>query len=108
MDNFLEIENQKQKEIIPGFKARFVHTDHMTISFWEIEKGSKLPEHQHPHEQVSQVLEGKFELTIDGKTQVMVPGKIATIPSNVLHSGLAITNCRVMDIFYPVREDYKL
>lgn len=108
MDHFLEIEDQKQNEMIPGFKARFVHTERMTISYWEVEKGSKLPEHKHHHEQVSQVLEGEFELTVDGVKQLMVPGKLAVIPSNVLHSGLAITDCRIMDIFQPVREDYKL
>jgi len=108
MDSFILIQNQKTKEIIPGFVARFVHTKNMTISYWEIKKGSKLPEHAHIHEQVSQVIEGQFELTIDGKSEIMVPGKVAVIPSNVIHSGIAKTDCKVMDIFYPVREDYKI
>ena len=39
------IENIEQKEIMPGFKGRFVHTNSSTIAFWEITKGAILPEH---------------------------------------------------------------
>ncbi len=108
MSDFIDIREILGKELIPGFKARFVHSANMTISYWEVTKGSRLPAHQHFHEQISQVTEGKFELTIDGKSMVMEPGKVAIIPSNAVHSGLAITDCRVMDIFCPVREDYKI
>lgn len=107
MSHFINIEEITQKEMIPGFKARFIHSEEMTVSYWEIQKGSTLPEHHHVHEQISQVIEGKFELNIAGNSQVMVPGKIAVIPANVLHSGAALTDCKVMDIFSPVREDYK-
>jgi quercetin dioxygenase-like cupin family protein len=108
MENFITIKEQKSHEIIPGFKARFIHTENMTISFWKIKKGSKLPEHSHPHEQVSQVMKGIFQLTVDGITKDMKPGQAAVIPSNAVHSGMAISDCTVMDIFAPAREDYKV
>ena len=34
------------------------------------------------------------------------PGDIAVIPPNVKHSGKSITNCKIIDVFYPIREDY--
>ncbi|MFZ3274345.1 MAG: cupin domain-containing protein, partial [Lutibacter sp.] len=68
---------------------------------------SLLPEHAHIHEQTTQVIEGKLELVIDGVTTVLEPGMIANIPSNVIHSGKALTNCKVTDVFSPTREDYK-
>jgi quercetin dioxygenase-like cupin family protein len=46
-------------------------------------------------------------LVIDGVSTVLVPGMIASIPSNVIHSGKALTNCKVTDVFSPTREDYK-
>ncbi|MBC7651963.1 MAG: cupin domain-containing protein, partial [Deinococcales bacterium] len=64
------------------------------------------PLHSHPHEQVSQVIEGKFQLTLNGEVRVLESGDIAVIPSNTQHSGLAITNCKLLDVFNPVREDY--
>ena len=95
------------KEIVKGFKARFLHTESLSIAFWEVEEGAELPMHNHIHEQVSQILEGEFEMTIDGITKVHKPGSVLVIPSNIPHSGKAITACKILDIFSPVREDYK-
>jgi len=103
----ININSLEQKEMLPGFKARFVHSERMTISYWEVLKGAKLPEHHHPHEQISQVTKGIFQLTIDGDFHVLERGKVAIIPSNAVHSGIALTDCKIMDIFCPVREDYK-
>ncbi|MEM7660178.1 MAG: cupin domain-containing protein, partial [Bacteroidota bacterium] len=84
------------------------HTERMTIASWHIEAGAVLPEHQHPHEQVAYLTKGELELTVGGKTQRLVPGKVAVIPGNTPHSGRAITACEVLDVFQPVREDYRL
>lgn len=104
---FVNLEDIAQKEIVPGFHARFLHTDHNTISHWNVEAGATLPEHAHVHEQTSIVLEGKFELTVAGEARALEPGQWAMIPPNVPHSGKALTDCKIMDIFYPVREDYR-
>ena len=100
------IQSIESKELLPGFNVRFVHTDRMTFAYWDIKAGSVLPEHSHEHEQVATISEGEFELTIEGQTQKLVPGKIMVIPSNVIHSGVAITDCKMTDVFCPVREDY--
>jgi quercetin dioxygenase-like cupin family protein len=102
-----DISKIEQKEIIKGFKGRFFHANSFTIAFWEIEEGSELPEHSHIHEQSTHVIEGKLEMVIDGAISVLEPGMIANIPSNVIHSGKALTNCKVTDVFSPIREDYK-
>ncbi len=104
---FYDLIKQKSKEVFPGFHGIFIHTERMTFAFWEIDKGSSLPAHNHMHEQVANVLEGEFELTIDGIVQVLTPGTIATIPSYSTHSGRALTACKILDVFSPVREDYK-
>jgi len=94
------------QEVVPGFTARMLHSAHMTFAFWQITAGSLFPEHHHPHEQVALLLEGRFELTVDGETSVLVPGTVLVIPSNARHSGRAISDCRICDVFYPIREDY--
>ena len=95
------------KEIAPGYLSKLIHTANNTINFIDVAAGSTVPMHQHIHEQLSFVLEGQFELTIDGNVQVLDKEMYAVIPSNVLHSGRAITECKMIDIFSPVREGYR-
>jgi len=104
---YINLDDLPQQEPIAGYRARFVHADQMTLAYWTIEAGAAIPEHAHPHEQVATVLSGEFELTVGGETQRMGPNDVAVIPSNVPHSGRAITECRMIDAFHPVREDYK-
>jgi quercetin dioxygenase-like cupin family protein len=93
--------------VLPGMHGRFLHSGSMTFVMWLIEQGGAFPPHAHTHEQVVHVLEGELELTRDGATIVVKPGMVAIVPPNVVHSGRALTECRVMDVFSPVREDYK-
>lgn len=92
---------------MPGFLARFIHTENLTIAYVNIEAGAVLPEHAHMQEQITQVLEGKLEFTIEGETQIMETGSIAVIPSNCKHSAKALEPCMVIDVFNPAREDYR-
>lgn len=103
----VELASINPKEIVPGYSARFIHTENMTFSYLDVKAGAALKEHSHPHEQVAHVLEGEFELTLDGEPIRFKPGQVIVIPSNVPHSGLAITDCTLLDVFYPVREDYR-
>lgn len=95
------------KEIVPGFQAKFIHSEGMTLAYWEVEAGAALPEHSHPQEQIANVLAGEFELIVAGESRVLVPGQVAVIPGDVPHSGRAITACRLLDAFQPAREDYR-
>ncbi len=104
---FTELSNIPSREIIPGFHGKMIHTDNMTFAFWEIEAGAPLPEHSHPHEQVAHMIEGEFEFTINGETKVVSPGMLTVIPGDMPHAGKAITACKILDVFQPVREDYQ-
>ncbi len=65
------------------------------------------PEHQHPHEQTVNVLEGTLDLVVAGEPIVLTAGQSYVIPPDVPHAGRARTACRVLDVFAPVREDYR-
>lgn len=104
---FQDLIDLPEKEIVPGYRARFIHGDNLTLAYWEVDPGAALPEHSHPHEQIANVLEGKFELTVAGETRALEPGQVAVIPGNVPHSGRALTACRLLDAFYPARDDYR-
>ncbi len=95
------------KEIFLGYQGKLIHTEQMSIAFWDVEQGATVPEHSHMNEQVMEVLEGEFELTVDGVTKVYKPGTLVVIPSYAKHGGKALTSCKLMDIFSPAREEYK-
>jgi quercetin dioxygenase-like cupin family protein len=104
---FVEVPALATKEIVPGYTARAIHTGTMTFVYWTVTEGAVMPEHSHLHEQIAHVLKGRFELTVDGETRVLEPGTVAVIPPHVKHGGRAITECELLDVFNPEREDYK-
>ena len=104
---FIELADIQEAEPVEGYHGRFVHAETMTVASWSIEANAVIPEHAHPHEQIACMLEGRFELTIDGDTQVLEPGSVAVIPSSAPHSGKALTACRIIDVWHPTRDDYR-
>jgi quercetin dioxygenase-like cupin family protein len=107
MTTVTDLNQQSRQEIVQGYAARFVHSPNVTIAYWEVEAGAELPEHFHPHEQLTNVMEGQFRLQIDGESFLLEPGYVVEIPPDVPHAGMALTPCRLIDVFYPVREDYR-
>ena len=105
--SFHEIASLRFKQTQLGAELRTMHTGTMTFAYWTMKGGIDFAMHQHPHEQVAHVLEGKFELTVGNETMVLEPGKVAVIPGGVMHGGRSLTDCKLLDIFHPEREDYK-
>jgi len=91
-----------------GIHGALYHSDQLTFGHLILEEGALLPEHHHVHEQWTHMIEGQLEFTLDGDTQILTPGNSVFIPSNVPHSARAISICKVIDAFLPVREDFKL
>ncbi len=96
------------REIFGGtIRGHYAHQDLMTIGEVDLQPGILLPMHSHPHEQITYVISGRFEFTVGGETTIMEPGMVALIPGGVTHGGRTLTSCRVIDLFSPVREDYR-
>ena len=70
-------------------------------------KGGVGAAHVHTdHEQVSRVLAGSFEATIDGKKVVLRPGDGFYAARGTMHGVVALEDSVILDIFTPVREDF--
>lgn len=53
--------------------------------------GWALPPHRHEHEsETMYVIEGEFEVTVDGDTRRLGPGEVAHVPRGVTHSGRSL------------------
>lgn len=105
---FLDTEHRERRPIVPGIEMRTFWGEQMLLSKADLEPGAILPPHSHPHEQGGVILSGKLTLTIDGVTQVLHAGDIYLVPGGVMHNGVAgPEGCVAVDIFSPVREEYK-
>lgn len=96
-----------KKTLVAGIIGQYVHGENMTVGWVSIKAGSDLAVHQHPHEQITIMLEGKLEMQIGNETVHLEPGMIQVIPSNTPHGAIAHTDCTLVDVFNPVREDYR-
>lgn len=70
------------------------------------EKGGVGSPHRHPHQQVSYVVEGRFEVEIEGKKEILEAGDAFIIPSNAMHGAVCLEDGILIDTFSPSREDF--
>ncbi len=69
--------------------------------------GATLPEHRHPHEQVTHVISGRLRLILHAgsETHELAAGDSFYLASNVPHAAEAPEDAVVLDTFNPPRED---
>lgn len=101
------IKNIKPKELAPGITGHYVHGEKSSFGYIELKKGSQVPMHSHINEQITYIIEGQLDMIIDGVVFSLTDGMYHVIYANVPHSAIAIADCKVIDAFSPVREDYK-
>lgn len=96
------------KELFPGAVARTFWGEKTLLSLLELAPGCEVPRHSHPHEQVGIMLEGEMEFTIGDETRIVRAGDVFVIPGGVEHSvKVGDKPARALDVFSPVREEYK-
>ena len=74
----------------------------------EIMPSAKPALHDHPHEQMTYIIEGTCRFVIGDEVIEMGAGDLILIPPNIRHSLEVTGNKPVlnMDVFSPIREDY--
>ena len=103
-----EIKNINPKQLTDGITGYYAHGKQMSLGLVELKAGSIVPMHQHVHEQITYILEGQLDMNIDGVPHTLTAGSFYVIPSNVWHGAIAVTACKLIDVFAPVREEYKM
>jgi quercetin dioxygenase-like cupin family protein len=101
-------EECSQHTIFPGVHIRTCAAERMMLSLVDLEAHAVVDEHNHPHEQVGMVLQGRVLFSIGGEEKTLQPGDMFRIPGGVRHRVVVLDQpARVLDIFNPVREDYR-
>ncbi|EGK02909.1 MULTISPECIES: cupin domain-containing protein [Dysgonomonas] len=82
------------------------YNDELMLVKVSFEKGSIGDMHSHPHVQSSYIESGRFEVTIDGKTQELAQGDGFYVPSGAVHGLICLEKGAVIDAFSPMRKDF--
>lgn len=105
--SFFKESDLKAEEVLKGITLRAVSGEKTMMTFFEFEPGTAIPSHNHPHEQLTYVIEGEIEFTLEGETKVLLPGDGIVIYANQEHSAKILSKpSKAIDAWYPLREDY--
>jgi quercetin dioxygenase-like cupin family protein len=106
-DFFIPAGSGSRHRIFPGVDIVTTAGHALMLSVVNLEPGSVVPDHSHPHEQMGIMISGRLQFTIGGITKVLGPGDIWRIPGGVVHKVVAIDGpALALDCFHPIREDY--
>ncbi|HEY3939353.1 MAG TPA: cupin domain-containing protein [Bryobacteraceae bacterium] len=90
----------------PLFDRQFVVGDRVMVARILMKEGCLVPQHSHLNEQISHILSGVLQFTIDGKEIVVKAGEVLLIPPHLPHAALALEDTIAIDTFTPPREDW--
>ncbi len=94
-------------ELLKGCDSHLVSTEGMTISFLTMKANEIFDLHTHPQEQFMIVLEGYCDEVVEDKMYRLEKGDAIYLPPNIIHGAIVReTDCKVIDLFSPRREDY--
>lgn len=105
---FTRFEDIAAFELTTGVAGRPLFGEGAMINLIEFEPNAEVPLHDHPHEQLGVVLRGVQVLIVDGVEHALGPMECYVLPGGVPHAAYAGPDgATVVDVFQPVREDYK-
>jgi quercetin dioxygenase-like cupin family protein len=95
-------------EMLPGVTRRAVYLEGVMLTFFDFEPNAIVPEHHHPHQQITWIVAGTMEFSLDGEKRELHAGDGVLIPPDVPHSAVILDGpCRALDAWHPIREDYR-
>jgi quercetin dioxygenase-like cupin family protein len=101
------IEALPERRLAAGVTIKPLAGDHAMLNYVRLDPDAEVPLHAHEHEQLGLVLEGEMHMQIGNERRTLRPQDTYVIPGGVRHGGRAgRSGALVLDIFYPLREDY--
>jgi len=95
-----------EEPLNPLLSRKLITGDRIMMSHVILKKGSVVPAHKHANEQITYILRGTLKFEVNGKDIVLREGDVLHIPSNVVHSAVALEDTLDLDVFSPPRQDW--
>ena len=91
----------------PGVERKILaYNDAVMCVEHRFEQGAMGSLHSHPHTQLTYVVEGVFDFTIDGETHRVGKGDTLLKTDGVVHGCTCVEAGVLCDIFLPMRKDF--
>jgi quercetin dioxygenase-like cupin family protein len=97
----------------PNMVRRQAHTDNVMLVIADLTggPGSTVPLHQHPHDQISYIVSGEVNFIVgEGEERTvdrLGAGDVVVVPPHAPHMVEVLSeSARVIDCFFPLREDF--
>ncbi len=105
---FFEYEKIQTEDLGQGISRKILAFDEKLMSVEvSFEKGAIGEAHLHDeHDQISYVLDGVFEYTIDSEKFIGRKGDSFYVKPNQMHGAVCLEAGRLLDIFTPQRKDF--
>ena len=91
----------------PLVTRQVIHSDQMTISRLNLKQGAIVPRHHHVNEQITMLQKGRLRFVFDDGERIVEAGDALQIASNLPHLVEALEDSEAIDLFSPVREDWR-
>ena len=91
----------------PGIQRKILgYQENLMLVKVFFEKGSVAAVHHHPHQQIGFILDGRFELEVGRKKDILSAGDCFSVPANVRHGATCLEKGIILDSFSPMRKDF--
>jgi quercetin dioxygenase-like cupin family protein len=105
---FVSFGSLRSYGLTDGVSAKALFGEGAMLNLVELAPEAVVPRHSHPHEQLGLVLRGSMTLVVDGSRHLLEEMDGYTLPGGIEHEGIAgPEGALVLDVFRPVREDYR-
>ena len=97
----------EEEQLNPLVSRRVIHTERMTVCKIRLKKGAVVPRHSHENEQVTVLEAGTLRFVFDDGDKLLHAGETLAIQPHAPHRVEALEDSLAMDLFSPVREDWR-
>jgi quercetin dioxygenase-like cupin family protein len=95
------------EQVADGIQRQMLVGEQMMICRFRFAPFLVTPQHDHPHEQMTIVEQGKVRFFIEGKERIATAGDVLHFPSQCWHGATMMDEEVVLiDIFTPLRQDF--
>ena len=99
------LEDLADEHPFPGIVRRALSSDEATVTEYRFEPGATFPEHVHPQEQITLILDGEVRLTAGGAPETLAAGAWSVVAGGIPHGITAgASGTRFLAILVPRRD----